>query len=61
MSTLKEVRPTSHMGVPRVWEKMMEKIKEGITQLGYVKKKLVMWAMSVILQAHQRGISKYGD
>ncbi|XP_048887296.1 long-chain-fatty-acid--CoA ligase ACSBG1 isoform X2 [Brienomyrus brachyistius] len=58
VSTLKEVHPTSHMGVPRVWEKMMEKIKEGITHLGYVKKKLVMWAMSVSLEAQQRGISK---
>ncbi|XP_023278282.1 long-chain-fatty-acid--CoA ligase ACSBG1 isoform X2 [Seriola lalandi dorsalis] len=45
ITTLREVNPTSHMGVPRVWEKMMEKIKQGISQCGYVKKKLVTWAM----------------
>ncbi|XP_029909403.1 long-chain-fatty-acid--CoA ligase ACSBG1 [Myripristis murdjan] len=52
--TLQEVRPSSHMGVPRVWEKMMEKIKEGISQCGYVKKKLVTWAMSVSLEVNQK-------
>uniref|UniRef100_A0A8C4I7I9 Long-chain-fatty-acid--CoA ligase ACSBG1 n=1 Tax=Dicentrarchus labrax TaxID=13489 RepID=A0A8C4I7I9_DICLA len=49
VTTLREVCPTSHMGVPRVWEKMMEKIKQGISECGYVKKKLVTWAMSVSL------------
>uniref|UniRef100_A0A3B4U2G5 Long-chain-fatty-acid--CoA ligase ACSBG1 n=1 Tax=Seriola dumerili TaxID=41447 RepID=A0A3B4U2G5_SERDU len=54
ITTLREVNPTSHMGVPRVWEKMMEKIKQGISQCGYVKKKLVTWAMSVSLEANQK-------
>uniref|UniRef100_A0AAY4EHA0 Long-chain-fatty-acid--CoA ligase ACSBG1 n=1 Tax=Denticeps clupeoides TaxID=299321 RepID=A0AAY4EHA0_9TELE len=54
INTLREVRPTSHMGVPRVWEKMMEKIKEGISQCGYIKRKLVTWAMSVSLEANLR-------
>ncbi|XP_072241987.1 long-chain-fatty-acid--CoA ligase ACSBG1 [Leuresthes tenuis] len=53
ITTLKEVCPTSHMGVPRVWEKMMEKIKQGISQCGYVKKKLMTWAMSVSLEANR--------
>ncbi|KAM3870635.1 long-chain-fatty-acid--CoA ligase ACSBG1 [Diretmus argenteus] len=56
--TLREVHPSSHMGVPRVWEKMMEKIKEGISQCGYVKKKLVTWAMSVSLDANQNCTQK---
>lgn len=47
------------MGVPRVWEKIMEKIKEVISQCGYVKRKLVTWAMSVSLEANQR-LTKYG-
>uniref|UniRef100_A0AAY4EHF0 Long-chain-fatty-acid--CoA ligase ACSBG1 n=1 Tax=Denticeps clupeoides TaxID=299321 RepID=A0AAY4EHF0_9TELE len=55
INTLREVRPTSHMGVPRVWEKMMEKIKEGISQCGYIKRKLVTWAMSVTLGGENQG------
>lgn len=47
------------MGVPRVWEKMMEKIKQAISQCGYLKRKLVMWAMSVSLDANQKGVQKY--
>ncbi|XP_070827620.1 long-chain-fatty-acid--CoA ligase ACSBG1 [Chaetodon trifascialis] len=58
VTTLREVCPTSHMGVPRVWEKMMEKIKQGISECGYVKKKLVTWAMSVSLRANQKCMQK---
>uniref|UniRef100_A0A8D2KVB4 Long-chain-fatty-acid--CoA ligase ACSBG1 n=1 Tax=Varanus komodoensis TaxID=61221 RepID=A0A8D2KVB4_VARKO len=47
---LKEALPTSHMGVPRVWEKIMEKIKDVSSQSGYVKKKMLSWAMSVSLE-----------
>ncbi|KAM7414601.1 hypothetical protein PAMA_019424 [Pampus argenteus] len=54
ITTLREVCPTSHMGVPRVWEKMMEKIKQAISECGYVKKKLVNWAMSVSLETNQK-------
>ncbi|XP_069019793.1 long-chain-fatty-acid--CoA ligase ACSBG1 [Embiotoca jacksoni] len=56
--TLREVCPTSHMGVPRVWEKMMEMIKQEISQCGYVKKKLVTWAMSVSLEANRKCMQK---
>lgn len=59
IDTLREATPSSHMGVPRVWEKIMEKMKEGISQCGYVKRKLVTWAMSVSLEANQR-LAKYG-
>ncbi|XP_059191923.1 long-chain-fatty-acid--CoA ligase ACSBG1 [Centropristis striata] len=58
ITTLREVCPTSHMGVPRVWEKMMEKIKQAISECGYVKKKLVTWAMSVSLEANQKCTQK---
>uniref|UniRef100_A0A673CQW9 Long-chain-fatty-acid--CoA ligase ACSBG1 n=1 Tax=Sphaeramia orbicularis TaxID=375764 RepID=A0A673CQW9_9TELE len=54
INTLREVCPTSHMGVPRVWEKMMEKIKQEISECGYMKKKLVTWAMAVSLEANQK-------
>jgi len=36
----------------------MEKIKEGISQCGYMKRKLVTWAMSVSLEENQR-LTKY--
>ncbi|CAN9499326.1 unnamed protein product [Ophioblennius macclurei] len=58
VTTLREVCPSSHMGVPRVWEKMMEKIRYAISQCGYVKKKLVTWAMSVSLEVNQRFLQK---
>ncbi|XP_069078151.1 long-chain-fatty-acid--CoA ligase ACSBG1 isoform X2 [Pleurodeles waltl] len=50
VNTLKEAKPTSHMGVPRVWEKIMEKIKEVTAQSGFLKKKMLSWAMSVSLE-----------
>ncbi|XP_040979851.1 long-chain-fatty-acid--CoA ligase ACSBG1 isoform X2 [Aquila chrysaetos chrysaetos] len=50
INTLKEVQPTSHMGVPRVWEKIMEKLKDASAQSGFMKKKMVSWAMSLSLE-----------
>ncbi|XP_064373607.1 long-chain-fatty-acid--CoA ligase ACSBG1 isoform X2 [Dromaius novaehollandiae] len=50
INTLKEVQPTSHMGVPRVWEKIMEKLKDASAQSGFMKKKMLSWAMSVSLE-----------
>ncbi|XP_062998686.1 long-chain-fatty-acid--CoA ligase ACSBG1 [Elgaria multicarinata webbii] len=50
VNILKEALPTSHMGVPRVWEKIMEKIKDVSSQSGYVKKKMLSWAMAVSLE-----------
>lgn len=48
--TLKEVRPTIFFGVPRVWEKIYDKLKEvGKTSSG-VKKILVDWAKGQALQ-----------
>ncbi|XP_069480515.1 long-chain-fatty-acid--CoA ligase ACSBG1 isoform X2 [Ambystoma mexicanum] len=50
ITTLKEAQPSAHMGVPRVWEKIMEKIKEGTARSGFFKKKILSWAMSVSLE-----------
>ncbi|MCI4381813.1 hypothetical protein PGIGA_G00256240 [Pangasianodon gigas] len=58
IETLKEINPSSHMGVPRVWEKIMEKIKEEVSHCAYIKKKLLTWAMSVGLEANQRDEEK---
>ncbi|XP_061409657.1 long-chain-fatty-acid--CoA ligase ACSBG2 isoform X2 [Lethenteron reissneri] len=50
--TMKEVRPTGFMGVPRVWEKMMEKMKATAAKSGIFKRKIAGWAKSVGLQTH---------
>ncbi|XP_055969998.1 long-chain-fatty-acid--CoA ligase ACSBG1 [Sorex fumeus] len=50
VNTLREVEPTSHMGVPRVWEKIMERIQEVAAQSGFIRRKMLLWAMAVTLE-----------
>lgn len=50
VDTLREVEPTSHLGVPRVWEKTMERIQEAAAQSGFIRRKMLLWAMSVMLE-----------
>uniref|UniRef100_H3ACG6 Long-chain-fatty-acid--CoA ligase ACSBG1 n=1 Tax=Latimeria chalumnae TaxID=7897 RepID=H3ACG6_LATCH len=52
VNTLKEACPTAHMGVPRIWEKIMEKIKEVSAQSVFPKRKMLEWAMSVSLETN---------
>ncbi|KAK7077908.1 catalytic activity protein [Halocaridina rubra] len=42
--TLQEVRPTSFMGVPRVWEKLFEGVSLAASQMSLPKKILLKWA-----------------
>jgi len=42
--TMKEVRPTVFLGVPRVWEKIYEKMQEVGAQTRGLKKKIATWA-----------------
>eukprot|EP01113_Clastostelium_recurvatum_P049446 TRINITY_DN915_c0_g1_i3.p1 TRINITY_DN915_c0_g1~~TRINITY_DN915_c0_g1_i3.p1 ORF type:complete len:662 (+),score=269.99 TRINITY_DN915_c0_g1_i3:30-2015(+) len=49
-TTLKEVRPTVFMGVPRVWEKIEEKMREVGRQSTGVKLSIATWAKEVGLQ-----------
>lgn len=49
-NTLKEVRPTIFFGVPRVWEKIQEKMVEIGKSNGPVKKKIAAWARDVGLR-----------
>lgn len=49
-NTLKEVRPTSFLGVPRVWEKMQEKMKAIGAKSSPFRKRIADWAKSVGLQ-----------
>ncbi|KAI7813044.1 long-chain-fatty-acid--CoA ligase ACSBG2-like isoform X2 [Triplophysa rosa] len=46
-NTLKEVRPTSFLGVPRVWEKMQEAMKAVGAKSSMMKKKIGDWAKGV--------------
>eukprot|EP01111_Echinosteliopsis_oligospora_P009727 TRINITY_DN2900_c0_g1_i3.p1 TRINITY_DN2900_c0_g1~~TRINITY_DN2900_c0_g1_i3.p1 ORF type:complete len:436 (+),score=132.01 TRINITY_DN2900_c0_g1_i3:797-2104(+) len=48
--TLKEVRPTLFLGVPRVWEKISDKIKEVASQNGPTKQKIGAWARGIGLK-----------
>ena len=52
LKTLLEVRPTRFLGVPRVWEKMAEKMKAVGAEAGYVKRTIASWAKSVGLERH---------
>uniref|UniRef100_A0A665WGQ3 Long-chain-fatty-acid--CoA ligase ACSBG2 n=1 Tax=Echeneis naucrates TaxID=173247 RepID=A0A665WGQ3_ECHNA len=47
VNTLKEVRPTAFMGVPRVWEKMQEKMKSVGAKSSAVRRKVAAWAKDV--------------
>ncbi|XP_059504921.1 long-chain-fatty-acid--CoA ligase ACSBG2-like isoform X3 [Stegostoma tigrinum] len=48
--TLREVRPTAFLGVPRVWEKMEEKMKDAGAESSALKRKIIKWAKGIGLQ-----------
>ena len=52
--TLKEVRPTVFLGVPRVFEKMMEKMQEMGKSAGALQRSFASWAKSVGLWHNNR-------
>eukprot|EP00042_Codosiga_hollandica_P045216 m.455961 g.455961 ORF g.455961 m.455961 type:complete len:650 (+) comp56971_c0_seq1:90-2039(+) len=52
--TLKESRPTLFLGVPRVWEKMMEKMVAVGAQTQGLKKKISTWAKATGLENGER-------
>ncbi|KAI3372629.1 hypothetical protein L3Q82_023098 [Scortum barcoo] len=49
-NTLREVRPTCFLGVPRVWEKMQEKMKATGAKASPMRKRVADWAKSIGLQ-----------
>lgn len=59
MQTLKEVRPTAFMGVPRVWEKMQEKMKAVGAKSSTLRKKVAAWAKDVGLQNNLAKMNQY--
>ncbi|XP_055353740.1 long-chain-fatty-acid--CoA ligase ACSBG2-like isoform X2 [Paramacrobiotus metropolitanus] len=52
VDTLKEARPTAMIGVPRVWEKIMEKMRALSRQNGAVKQWIAKWAKDVGLRGN---------
>lgn len=56
---MKEVRPTAFMGVPRVWEKMQERMKAVGTKSSAVRKKVAAWAKDVGLQSNLAKFNQY--
>uniref|UniRef100_A0A673A5U3 Long-chain-fatty-acid--CoA ligase ACSBG2 n=1 Tax=Sphaeramia orbicularis TaxID=375764 RepID=A0A673A5U3_9TELE len=60
VNTLKEVRPTAFMGVPRVWEKMQEKMKSVGAKSSTVRRKVAAWAKDVGLQTNLTKMNQNG-
>ncbi|NWT21288.1 ACBG2 ligase, partial [Vireo altiloquus] len=52
VDTLREVRPTAFLGVPRVWEKMEEKMKSVGMKSSAFRRKVASWAKGVGLQTN---------
>ena len=50
MDNLKEARPTKLFGVPRVYEKMKEKLEEVESESGLLRKKVIQWARNTALE-----------
>ncbi|XP_008292383.1 long-chain-fatty-acid--CoA ligase ACSBG2-like [Stegastes partitus] len=50
VNTLKEARPTFFLGVPRVWEKMQERMKAVGAKGSPMRKRVADWAKSIGLQ-----------
>jgi long-chain-fatty-acid--CoA ligase ACSBG len=42
--TMKYVKPTLFLGVPRVWEKMQEKVTNTVAEASNLKQKIFRWA-----------------
>lgn len=61
--TLREVRPTVFLGVPRVWEKIVDGIKTAGRQSGNMKKKIALWAKGIGLKGNysrMNGLQSHG-
>ncbi|NWV06602.1 ACBG2 ligase, partial [Ptilonorhynchus violaceus] len=52
VETMREVRPTAFLGVPRVWEKMEEKMKSVGMKSSALRRKVASWAKGVGLQTN---------
>jgi long-chain acyl-CoA synthetase len=51
---IREVRPTTFFGVPRVWEKFKARAEERIASLPVLRQRLVSWARRITLERNHR-------
>ncbi|XP_009915523.1 long-chain-fatty-acid--CoA ligase ACSBG2 isoform X2 [Haliaeetus albicilla] len=61
VDTLREVRPTAFLGVPRVWEKIEEKMKSVGAKSSAFRKKVASWAKGVGLQTNLKRMNGYSE
>ncbi|XP_061456521.1 DNA-binding protein RFX2 isoform X2 [Rhineura floridana] len=61
VNTLKEVHPTAFLGVPRVWEKMQEKMKSVGAKSSALKRRIAVWAKAVGLETNLKRINGSTD
>lgn len=60
MDTLREVEPTIYLAVPRMWEKIMERIQEVMARSGFIRRRMLLWAMSVMLEQNLTCLGRCG-
>ncbi|NWV69496.1 ACBG2 ligase, partial [Malurus elegans] len=61
VETLREVRPTAFLGVPRVWEKMEEKMKSVGMKSSAFRRRVASWAKGVGLQTNLKRMNGYSE
>ncbi|NXX94746.1 ACBG2 ligase, partial [Centropus bengalensis] len=61
IDTMREVRPTAFLGVPRVWEKMEEKMKSIGAKSCALRRKVASWAKGVGLQTNLKWMNGYSE
>ncbi|NXE15466.1 ACBG2 ligase, partial [Lophotis ruficrista] len=61
VDTLREVRPTAFLGVPRVWEKIEEKMKSIGAKSSTLRRKVASWAKGVGLQTNLKRMNGYSE
>ncbi|PSN55904.1 Long-chain-fatty-acid--CoA ligase ACSBG2, partial [Blattella germanica] len=54
LNTLQEARPTRFFGVPRIWEKIYEKMQKVTAESGKIKGMIASWAMQQGLQHYMQ-------
>uniref|UniRef100_I3M9W2 long-chain-fatty-acid--CoA ligase n=1 Tax=Ictidomys tridecemlineatus TaxID=43179 RepID=I3M9W2_ICTTR len=52
--TLKEIKPTIFLGVPRIWEKMHDTIKDNLAKASSLRKKAFTWAKDTGLKVNTK-------
>ncbi|XP_072834125.2 long-chain-fatty-acid--CoA ligase ACSBG2 isoform X1 [Pogona vitticeps] len=61
VETMREVRPTAFMGVPRVWEKMQERMKAVGAKSSALKRRIGTWAKVVGLETNMKRLKGSTD